>query len=234
MYRRLTIEDIVRVPPTRFEESLDDVVEDIIKTEYEGRFDRDLGVILAITEVDEIGEGRLIPGDGASYHNTVFKTVTFKPELHEVLDSEVVEIVEFGAFMRLGPLDGLAHVSQITDDFIVYDGKRGALVGKESNRALEAGNKVRARIVAVSMGSDISKETKINLTMRQPGLGKFEWIEEDRKKEAPAEKTEKEKPKKEAPPKKETPKKAEKKVEKEKPKKVEEKKETKEDEGKGV
>jgi len=216
MYKLVTVEDIVRVPPKRFGEPLDTVVEDILKTEYEGRFDRDLGVILAITEVNDIGEGHLIPGDGASYHNTVFKTITFKPDLHEVLDSEVVEIVEFGAFMRLGPLDGLAHVSQITDDFIVHDGKRGALVGKESNRALEAGDKVRARIVAVSLGSDKTKESKINLTMRQPGLGKFQWLNEDRKKDG----------KKAAPAKKEAPKKVE-----EKPKKVEEKKK---DEGKGV
>lgn len=55
-------------------------------------------------------------------------------------------------------------------------------MGKESKRALEEGNKVRARIVALSLKGKSSKETKIGLTMRQPGLGRFEWIEEEKEK----------------------------------------------------
>ena len=74
------------------------------------------------------------------------------------------------------------HVSQVTDDYINYDGKRGALIGKESKKSLEEGNKVRARIVALSLKGKSSKETKIGLTMRQPGLGRFEWIEEEKDK----------------------------------------------------
>jgi hypothetical protein len=31
-------------------------------------------------------------------------------------------------------MDGLVHVSQVTDDYINYDGKRGALIGKESKK----------------------------------------------------------------------------------------------------
>jgi DNA-directed RNA polymerase subunit E' len=149
---------------------------------YEGRLDKDLGIILAITRVKEIEDGVVIPGDGAAYHKTTFEALTFKPELQEILDGEVVEIVEFGAFMRFGPLDGLVHVSQITDDYIIHDEKRGALIGKESNRVLMVGDRIRARIVAVSLNPDKTKENKINLTMRQPGLGKHEWLEEERKK----------------------------------------------------
>ncbi|MDP6612445.1 MAG: DNA-directed RNA polymerase [Candidatus Hydrothermarchaeota archaeon] len=185
------LEDLIRVPPERFGEPLKEVIEEIIKVGYdykgrheggyEGRLDKDLGIVMAITQVLDINDGSVIPGDGAAYHNTSFDALTFKPELQEVLDGEVVEIVEFGAFVRFGPLDGLVHVSQITDDYIVYDEKRGALLGKESNKALEVGDRIRARIVAESLNPDKSKESKINLTMRQPGLGKHEWLEEARK-----------------------------------------------------
>ena len=82
----------------------------------------------------------------------------------------------------MGPMDGLVHVSQVTDDYINYDSKRGALLGKESKKTLEEGDKVRARIVALSLKGKSSKETKIGLTMRQPGLGKDEWIEKEKKK----------------------------------------------------
>ena len=121
-------------------------------------------------------------GDGAAYHDVTFTALFFKPELQEIVEGEVIEITEFGAFIRMGPMDGLVHVSQVTDDYINYDAKRGALLGKESKKSLEEGNKVRARIVALSLKGKSSKETKIGLTMRQPGLGRDEWIEQKRKK----------------------------------------------------
>ncbi len=186
------MEDLVRVPPEEFGKPLNEVIKHILKVGYdyngrleggyEGKLDKDQGTVLTVTEIKSIDDGSVIPGDGAAFHNVVFEALVIRPELHEIVDGEVVEIVEFGAFIRFGPLDGLIHVSQITDDFIVYDKKRGALVGKESNKTLEVGDKVRARVVAVSLNSDKAKESKINLTMRQPGLGKFEWLEEAKKK----------------------------------------------------
>ena len=76
---------------------------------------------------------------------------------------------------------------------INYDGKRGALIGKESKKTLEEGNKVRARIVALSLKGKSSKETKIGLTMRQPNLGRVEWIEAEKEKRAKKGKGKKEK-----------------------------------------
>ncbi|MHB1261757.1 MAG: hypothetical protein ACYC2H_08580, partial [Thermoplasmatota archaeon] len=63
------------------------------------------------------------------------------------------------------------------------------LIGKETGRTLEVGENVRARIVTASLNELSPRESKIGLTMRQPGLGKFEWIDEDRRKakEGPAE-----------------------------------------------
>jgi len=218
LYKTIKVEDVVRVPPSRFGEPLKDVVEDILKQGYEfkggtvggyeGLVDRDVGVVLAVTGVDSIEEGRIIPNDGASYHKTVFNAIVFRPELHEILDCEVVDVVEFGAFVRFGPLDGLVHVSQIADDYISYDEKRGALLGKTTNKVLELGNRVRARVVAVSTNPEGQKEGKINLTMRQPNLGRFDWIAEDKQEKkgekrqngkAPKKTDEKKAPKKEAP-----------------------------------
>ncbi len=209
------MKDLVRVPPERFGEPINGVVEEILKVGYEyntihgrsgweggyeGRLDKDLGMVVAVTELKDVTDGSVIPGDGGAYHTATFEALVFKPGLHEIVDGKVVEIVEFGAFLRFGPLDGLVHVSQIADDYIAHDAKRGALVGKESGRTLDVEDTVRARIVAISLNPEKSKESKINLTMRQPGLGKFGWLEEDKKKAKPEEKPkkvekEKEKPK---------------------------------------
>ena len=180
MYKIVTIRDTVRVPPDRFNEPLKETVLDILRKTYEGVSDADLGVILVVTEVKELGVGRIIMGDGACYYDTTFEALVYKPEVHEIVLGEVVEIVGFGAFVRLGPVDGLVHVSQVTDDYISYDRKKGVLTGKESKRALKEGDRVRARVVTVSMKRG-ARAGKIGLTMRQPGLGKLEWIEEERK-----------------------------------------------------
>lgn len=182
MYLISKIEDTVRIPPHRFEEPMREVASEVLNENYVGKIDKKMGLMVTVKEIEEIGTGKVIMGDGAAYHDVVFTALFFKPELHEVVEGEVIEITEFGAFIRIGPVDGLVHVSQVTDDYINYDAKRGALLGKESKKTLEEGNKVRARIVALSLKGKSSKETKIGLTMRQPGLGRFEWIKEEKEK----------------------------------------------------
>ncbi len=181
MYKLLTVRDNIRIPPSRFGEEIEKVSLEILREAYEGTMTADLGFIVAVIKVLELGPGRIIPGDGATYHNVVFEALTFKPELQQIIEGEVVEVVDFGVFVRLGPLDGLCHVSQVTDDFISYDQKRSTLLGKESGRTLSVGDHVRARIIAVSLKGG-SRSGKIGLTMRQPYLGKVEWIKEDIKK----------------------------------------------------
>ncbi len=182
MYYISRIEDTVRIPPHRFEEPLEEVAIETMNEAYVGKIDKKLGLMVTVKSIDEIGVGKVIMGDGAAYHEVEFTALFFKPELHEIIEGEVIEIAEFGAFIRIGPMDGLVHVSQVTDDYINYDGKRGALLGKESKKTLDEGSKVRARIVALSLKGRSTKEIKIGLTMRQPGLGRFEWVEEEKRK----------------------------------------------------
>ena len=182
MYLISKIEDTVRVPPTLFDEPLEETAFELLNENYVGMIDKKLGLMVTVKEVEEIGIGRVIMGDGAAYHDVTFTALFFKPELQEIIEGEVIEITEFGAFVRMGPMDGLVHVSQVTDDYINYDAKRGALLGKESKKTLEEGDKVRARIVALSLKGKSSKETKIGLTMRKPGLGRAEWIENEKRK----------------------------------------------------
>jgi DNA-directed RNA polymerase subunit E' len=188
LYLVSKIEDTVRIPPSRFEDPLEDVAVEILNESYVGKIDKKLGLMVTVKEIETLGTGKVIMGDGAAYHDVLFTALFFKPELHEIVEGEVIEITEFGAFIRIGPMDGLVHVSQVTDDYINYDGKRGALMGKESKKSLEEGNKVRARIVALSLKGKSSKETKIGLTMRQPGLGRLEWIEQEKEKKKPTKK----------------------------------------------
>lgn len=162
-----------------FGNPLSENVKRVLMEKYEGILDKDIGFILSIVDVDNVSDGSIIYGDGAAYHETEFNVLTYVPELQEVVDGEIVDVVEFGAFVRLGPLDGLIHISQIMDDFVSFDPKREAIIGKETGKVLEKGDKVRARIVAVSLREEKKRGSKIALTMRQNGLGRLEWLEDE-------------------------------------------------------
>lgn len=187
------MEDTIRIPPETFGKPLDTVGHQQVKAKYEGIVDETLGYVIAAINVKVSPIGKIIPGDGATYHKVTFSLLTFYPVLQEVIEGEVVEIADFGAFVRIGPVDALLHVSQLMDDFISYDEKQGVLLGKETNRKLTTGDRVRVRVTAVSLART-GGSAKIGVTARQPFLGKLEWIEEDVKKlkEQPGKKEKKE------------------------------------------
>jgi len=182
MYRKVRLVDIIRIPPQRLEEDLENVISETLREKMEGRIDKALGSIVAVTGVAEIGEGHILVGDGAVYYEVTFDAIAYKPEQQEIIEGSVVEIVNFGAFIAVGPVDCLVHVSQIADEFMTYDEKNARLTSRDTNRSLNEGDKVRARIVTVSLNEHDPRESKIGLTMRQPALGRLEWIEEDLKK----------------------------------------------------
>ena len=78
MYYMTKIEDTVRIPPYRFDDPLEEVAIQTLNDTYNGRLDKKLGLLICVNEIEEIGEGRLIMGDGASYHNVVFNAIFFK------------------------------------------------------------------------------------------------------------------------------------------------------------
>jgi DNA-directed RNA polymerase subunit E' len=188
MYVKIRAIDVVRVPPERLGDDLDVVVKEMLRDKLEGRLDKKVGMFIAILDVVDIKEGRIMIGDAGVYYETAFDALVFRPKMQEIVEGGVVEIVEFGAFVEIGPLDGLLHISQITDEYISYDEKNAKLVTKETGRTLGEGDRLRARIVAISLNERDPSESKIGLTMRQPGLGKLEWIEEERQKAAAKEK----------------------------------------------
>ena len=185
MYQIVEMEDTVRIPPNELGEDQDAVARELVHRSFEGRLNKKHGFTVLATDIQRIGEGRVIHGDGAVYQRVKFNALTFKPEVGEVVEGTVCEVVEFGAFVRFGPLDGLLHMSQIMNDYLNVDLGNERLTGKETGRWLGLGDKVRARLVTVSLNELSPRESKIGLTMRQPGLGKLEWLAEDRDPDAP-------------------------------------------------
>lgn len=176
MYKLMKLEDIIRISPENLKENIDKVTKSVVKENSEGKLYRDIGMILLVKNVKRIGDGEIVPGDGSVYQRVRFNALVFQPENQELVEGKVSQVVEFGAFLRFGPLDGLIHVSQIMNDYIDVDIANGRLIGKESKNVLKVNSRCRARIVSLSLNESSPKMSRIGLTMRQPGMGNLEWL----------------------------------------------------------
>ena len=178
MFYMTTLNDTIRIHPSSFGGNIKDEAKEIIKMEYEDLVLKDIGYVIAVVDVLDIEMGKILPREDGIFTRCTFTLLVFKPSINEIVEGKVVEVVDFGVFVRLGPTDGLTHVSQVTDDYINYNPKGGYLEGKETGRIMKNDDLVRARIVAIS-SANRTKAGKLGLSMRRPFLGKMEWIQED-------------------------------------------------------
>jgi DNA-directed RNA polymerase subunit E' len=198
MYYKIRLDDKVRVPPNRLGENLETVILEVLQEHLEGSIDKEIGIFICVTKVLDVGEGEIVPGDGGVYYDVKFEALVIRLALQEVIEGVVVETTSFGAFISLGPIDAMLHVSQISDEYINFDEKNARLICQESKRFIGVGDSVRARVVTLSLNEREPRDSKIGLTMRQAGLGTALWLEEDmnlekekgKEKELPEEKKE--------------------------------------------
>ena len=179
MYVVYRVRDIIRIPPSLFTLPLEEAARRVLIDKYVGYVDPELGVIVAVYNVKVNEYGRILPGDGATYHESEFDVLAYKPVVKEVVEGTVVNVQEFGLFVSLGPIDGFIHRSQVSDEELRFDENRKAFIGVRTNRVVEKGDRVRARVIAVSMPTEPSQKPRIQLTMRQPLMGKIEWVREE-------------------------------------------------------
>ncbi len=179
MFYEVEIKSYIRVPPNLFNIDIKEAILARLNKQFEGYISKDIGFVIAVAEIVNIGEGVIIHGDGAAYYETTFRLYIFKPEMHEIILGKIIDITDFGAFIDIGAIDGMIHISQTMDDFVSFS-KSKVLTGKESKKTLKINDKCRARIIAISYKDP--SNPKIGLTMRQPMLGSLQWIEQDLKK----------------------------------------------------
>ncbi len=173
MFYKIKIKDYVDLSPDLFQGDLNESIKEQLIRNYKDKTTEDLGVVISIISVDNIGKGFKLPEDSSRHYVVEFTLLIFRPELHEVIEGEVSSVTNFGVFVNLGIIDGLVHLSQTMVDKVSFS-KTGIIQGSDTGQTLKTGDITRVSIVAVSF-KDI-RNVKIGLTMRQPGLGNIEWL----------------------------------------------------------
>ncbi|WP_440059018.1 DNA-directed RNA polymerase [Thermogladius sp. 4427co] len=172
MFKLVKVKSVVRIPPEKFGRPLEEVSREELRREYEGVLTTNAGLIITILDVKVSEYGRIIHGDGATYHDVEFTALAYDPFLKEVVEGEVLTVTDSGLFIDLGPIDGFIYIGQVSDEKVEYDASRQALLLRNRKVIIDRGDNVRARIY--SIGLQPGKGLRIQLTMRQVGLGKIE------------------------------------------------------------
>lgn len=177
MFRIYKLADIVRIDPSKLGRPLEEVAFEELRKKYEGLKDRNLGIVLAIINVNVDPEGVIPLGDGAPYHRVEFEVLSYVPLVDEIVEGIVNTVGRMGITVKIGPLEGFIHISQISDEEAKYDPLRNAIVIGQGKKMISQGNVVRARITSVSFGP-LTRMPRISMTMKWPYLGRLEWIKE--------------------------------------------------------
>ena len=94
MFTIAEMSDVVKIPPNRQGTSLKETSISILKEKYESMISSDLGYVIMIIDADINAIGKLVSGDGATYHRVNFKALTFYPTLQEIVEGELIEITD--------------------------------------------------------------------------------------------------------------------------------------------
>jgi DNA-directed RNA polymerase subunit E' len=103
------LEDKVRVPPQRLGEKLEKVILDVLQEQLEGSIDKEIGIFICVTKVQDVGEGELVPGDGGVYYDVKFEAMVLRLALQESL-KDLLSKRQVSGPSSVSSIDAMPHV----------------------------------------------------------------------------------------------------------------------------
>jgi ribonuclease R len=118
-------------------------------------------------EICEIANEREIVAQEAERESIRAKQVEFMEDhLGEEFDGILSGVTSFGIFVEIPQylVEGLVHISDLKDDYYVFDEKNYRLVGQNGNAIYRLGDLVRVRVAKV-----LKEMRKIDFVLAEPG-----------------------------------------------------------------
>jgi DNA-directed RNA polymerase subunit E' len=187
MFYLVDVRERVGVGAQRIKENIQESIEESIDAKHTRE---ENGVFLGVTEIKKVGEsGDILPERPEIYFDVEYMGLFFQPQPNEIIQGMVVDVAEFGPFVRIGPVDALAHISQITTEKMTYNPQQDVIANKDNKLVIQTGDQLIAAVANSTIAPD---RMRVNLTMRQDGLGLLKWLVKEKVKKKTEAKEEKE------------------------------------------
>jgi DNA-directed RNA polymerase subunit E' len=182
MFYFIDVRERIGVEAQRIKENIQESIEESIDAKHTRE---ENGVFLGVTEIKKVGEsGDILPEKPEIYFDVEYTGLFFQPQAGEIVQGVVVDVAEFGPFVRIGPVDALAHISQITVEKMTYNPQQDVIANKDNKMVIQTGDQLLAAVANSTISPD---RMRVNLTMRQDGLGLLKWLTKEKgKKKAEA------------------------------------------------
>ena len=103
MFVLALLADTIRVPPHLLSSPTLGAVSSIIERRYPNRIVIDVGLVICPYGPPlEVGDGVLVPGDGGSHHQVIFRCLVFRPFVEEVIVGVVIGSHGGGVIVSVG------------------------------------------------------------------------------------------------------------------------------------
>lgn len=109
----------IHLPPAEFTSEFSTTIEQKLYKMVEGTCSTDNGFIIAVTQIIEIGGGR-IAHTGYAIFNVKYTALLLNPVKNEILDAFVIKVSDLGIFCEVGPLSIFVsnyHIPQAMQGF---------------------------------------------------------------------------------------------------------------------
>lgn len=155
MFYHLELKHELSLHPRYFGDQLVETVKQKLFCDVEGTCTGKYGFVIAITSIDDIGDGAVESSTGFASYHLKFKAIVFRPFKNEVLDGVVEQVNKVGIFLKTGPLSCFISRHSIPND-MAFDATSSSYKTIDETLVIQAATQLRYKVVGTRVdASDI-------------------------------------------------------------------------------
>lgn len=145
----------VKVHPSVFIKGLPDVCKYELNKKLSNKVLQNLGLCISFREIVRFKDSPILPGDGSSHTEVVFRFIVFRPEIGSFLTGKIKNCTSEGVYVTLGffddifiPKDELQHPSRFeeAEQAWVWEYPTGN-EGEKHDLFMDIGEKIKVRVI---------------------------------------------------------------------------------------
>lgn len=136
-----------------------------LRDKLEGQVLKDIGLVVAVVSCSVSGEGMIPPRSPEIYFNTEIQMICFRPLEGEIIEGEIVNVTETGAFVNLGSIDAFWPRNRISNKRLSFNARRGILEDREGEISIRRKEKARLKVSNI----DIRTPTTLSSVLKESG-----------------------------------------------------------------
>lgn len=107
MFVLAKFKDIIRVSPQLLGQPIEDVLADELNKRFANKVVLNVGLVICLNDIVEVGESTIYCGDGAIHTKCVYRMVVFRPAIGEIICGTLRSSSKEGLSVSLGFFDSI-------------------------------------------------------------------------------------------------------------------------------